>query len=80
MGAVFESSKKKNERIRVTQFLNKNNYIQQNTTYIAANSFSYADAIFFPQLAYVVRCGYPVSKIPKLSNIDQNYNIFRKNK
>jgi len=41
---------------------------QQNTSHIATEEFSLADVIFFPQLAFVVRMGYPISKFPKLKN------------
>lgn len=45
------------------------NYLtQQNTQFIALNEFSFADALFFPQLAFAVRMGFPIQKFPKLNN------------
>lgn len=35
---------------------------EDGTEFIADESFSMADAIFFPQLAFAIRCGYPISK------------------
>ncbi|RNA03871.1 glutathione S-transferase A-like [Brachionus plicatilis] len=44
------------------------NYLaEQKTEFIASSQFSMADVIFFPQLAFCVRMGYPLeSKCPKL--------------
>ena len=52
------------------------------------NQFTLADALFFPQLAFVVRSGYPLEKLPKLSKIYTicwafavtKYIIFKKSK
>jgi hypothetical protein len=42
-------------------------FLQQNTEFIALNQFTLSDALFFPQLAFAVRCGYPIEKYPRLS-------------
>jgi hypothetical protein len=42
---------------------------KQNSKYITGDEFTMADVIFFPQLAFCVRVGYPLEKLPKLSNM-----------
>nr|UOU03286.1 glutathione S-transferase [Brachionus rubens] len=39
---------------------------KQNTEYIALNEFTFADVLFYPQLAFAVRSGYPIQKYPRL--------------
>ena len=41
---------------------------KQSSKYITGDEFTMADVIFFPQLAFCVRVGYPLEKLPKLSN------------
>ena len=40
--------------------------VHQNTKFIATDQFTLADVMFFIQLAFVVRMGYPLQRYPKL--------------
>lgn len=51
--------------------------VQQRSKYLSGNEFTMADVIFFPQLAFPVRMGYPLEKFPKLK---EYYDLVKERK
>ncbi len=43
--------------------------------YIVCDEFTMADALFYPQLAFIVRMGYPLEKFPKLSEFRARFSL-----
>lgn len=57
----------KEEMERWEAYLTSEGFYFKSSRVLCAEEFSLADVFFFPQLAFVVRMGYPIEKHPKLS-------------
>ncbi len=62
---------KKRKEILVNELIRWNNRLKgrsQETLYAVGNLFTLADIFLFPQLAFLVHCGYPIQLHEQLGN------------